>query len=858
MDKKHLQTARSHGLPLPEAGAEAVVTPKRRGATAAGEMHPAPRPHVHGRFLFRGDEKLYLKGVTYGTFPPNARGEPYPEPDVVDRDFACMTANGINSVRTYTVPPSWLLDLALEHDLLVMVGLPWEQHLTFLDDRRQAQGIRHELRARVRGCGHHHAVLAFAVGNEIPAPIVRWHGRKRVEQFLERLCDDVREEAPGVLVTYVNYPTTEHLELPFLDFLAFNVYLESDARFRAYLSRLHNLAGERPLVMAELGLDSRRHGLDRQADAVEEALGSAFDSGCAGAFVFAWSDAWQRGGHPVEEWDFGLTSRKRAPKPALAATRRAFEAAPFPANEEVPLVSVVVCSHNGARTIAQTLQGLERVAYPHFEVIVVDDGSTDGTAAIAETFDVRLIRTPNRGLGRARNVGLEAAAGEIVAYLDDDAWPDPDWLRYLVRPLLASDAVAAGGPNLPPPDDPPVARAVANAPGGPTHVLIDDTTAEHVPGCNMAFRAESLRAVGGFDERYRAAGDDVDVCWRLQRVGGRIGFHPSAVVWHRRRASVRAYWKQQVGYGRAEALLAEAWPDRYNGGGHVSWMGRVYGRGLPAALVPRSHRVYGGVWGSAPFQQLYRPRADGLASIALLPEWYLVIAILAAVAGVGELSTRLTLVLPLLAGAAALSVGHAVAGAVRAPLHDGRRRGNRGLRAMIAALYLIQPLARLRGRLAGGLAPWRRYGVGRTVPGVRIIALWRERRLEHPAWLQQIEAGLSGQWPVRRGGDFDRWDLEIRGGALGGARLLSVVEEHGQGRQLARFRLRPWIGRRVRWAMVGIALLAGTAGVVGAWGPATLLGVLLGFVALRAAGDCAAATSAAARTLAGIEGVEHV
>ena len=858
MDRKHPQTTRSHGVPLPKAGVGAVATSVHRGATAARETHPPARPHVRGRFLFRGDEKLYLKGVTYGTFPPNARGEPYPEPGAARSDFACMAAPGINAVRTYTVPPTWLLDLALEHDLLVLVGLPWEQHLTFLDDRRRVKAIRDELRHRVRGCSHHPAVLAFALGNEIPAPIVRWHGRKRVERFLERLCSDVREEAPGALVTYVNYPTTEHLELPFLDFLAFNVYLESDARFRDYLSRLHNLAGERPLVMAELGLDSRRNGLDRQADAVEQALGSAFASGCAGAFVFAWSDAWQRGGTPVDDWDFGLTSRERVPKPALAAAERGFADAPLPASPELPLVSVVVCSHNGGRTISETLQGLERLAYPRFEVIVVDDGSSDETAAIAETFDVRLIRTPNRGLGSARNTGLEAAAGEVIAYLDDDAWPDPHWLQYLVQPLLDSDAVAAGGPNLPPADDPPVACAVANAPGGPTHVLIDDATAEHVPGCNMAFRADSLRAVGGFDERYRAAGDDVDVCWRLQRSGGRIGFHPSAVVWHRRRDSVRAYWKQQVGYGRAEALLAEAWPDRYNGGGHVAWTGRVYGRGLPAALVPRSHRIYGGVWGSAPFQQLYRPRVGGLESLALLPEAYLGIGVLAALAGVGAVSSTFALVLPLLACAVALPVAHAVAAAARAPIQHARGRGNVSLRAVIAGLYLIQPAARLRGRMEGGLTPWRRHGAGRAVPWVQTVALWRERRLEHPAWLQQVERGLSERWPVRRGGEFDRWDLEIRGGAFGRVRLLSVVEEHGEGRQLARFRIWPWIGRRTWWAKTGVALFAVLAGVAGAWGPAALLGVLLAFIAVRALGDCAAATAAAVGAMDGLEGAEHV
>src|SRR5437588_7775073 len=95
---------------------------------------------------------------------------------------------------------------------------------------------------------------------EIPASIVRWHGRRKLERFLERLYRGAKAEDAQGLVTYVNYPSTEYLQLSFLDFLSFNVYLESDKCLDAYLARLHNLAGGRPLVMAELGLDSSRNG----------------------------------------------------------------------------------------------------------------------------------------------------------------------------------------------------------------------------------------------------------------------------------------------------------------------------------------------------------------------------------------------------------------------------------------------------------------------------------------------------------------------------------------------------------------------------------------------------------------------
>ena len=76
---------------------------------------------------------------------------------------------------------------------------------------------------------------------------------------------------------------------------------------------------------------------------------------------------------------------------------------------------------------------------------------------------------------------------------------------------------------------------MAHAPGGPVHVLLSDEVAEHIPGCNMAYRLDRLRAIGGFDPRFRIAGDDVDICWRLQERGWTLGFSPAAVVWHHRR-----------------------------------------------------------------------------------------------------------------------------------------------------------------------------------------------------------------------------------------------------------------------------------------------------------------------------------
>src|SRR5947209_8501017 len=236
-------------------------------APVLASVKTSKRPCVQGKFIFCGSEKMYIRGVTYGPFHPDVDGGEYHSPDVVERDFAQMAANNLNAIRTYTVPPRWLLDAAQQHGLRVMVGLPWEQHIAFLDSKKRASSIEERVRAGVRACTGHPAVLCYTIGNEIPAPIVRWHGRRRVERFLERLYRAAKAEDPAGLVTYVNYPSTEYLQLPFVDFVCFNVYLELQERLEAYLARLHNIAGDRPLVLAEIGLDSRRKGPQAQARA---------------------------------------------------------------------------------------------------------------------------------------------------------------------------------------------------------------------------------------------------------------------------------------------------------------------------------------------------------------------------------------------------------------------------------------------------------------------------------------------------------------------------------------------------------------------------------------------------------------
>jgi GT2 family glycosyltransferase len=665
-----------------------------------------------------------------------------------------------------------------------------------------------------------------------------------VEKFLRKLCEAARHEDPGGLVTYVNFPPTEYLQLQFLDFACFNIYLESEERLSAYLARLQNITGERPLIMGEIGLDSRRNGVERQAEVLKWQITTSVQAGCAGLFVFAWTDDWHRGDHAVDDWDFGLTTRDRQPKPALVAASAAFESAPD-FLRHYPRISVLVCSFNGAATIAETLAKVLELNYPDYEVIVIDDGSTDATAALAARFPVRLVQTENRGLSSARNTALAAATGDIVAYIDDDAYPDEDWLLFLATSFEQTRHAAIGGPNISLPNDGFIADCVSNAPGGPMHVLITDDVAEHIPGCNMAFRKEALLSIGGFDERFRVAGDDVDVCWRIQESGFTIGFCAGAVVWHHRRNSIARYWSQQRGYAKAEALLIEKWPSKYNGAGHVTWSGRLYGRAVPSLLS--SQRIYYGVWGSALFQSIYSPPISPLSSLPLMPEWYVVLAALGSLSSLGLVWPPMSWLLPLFVAGLVTTAIQAVMGASRATLTSPTTARSHGLagRVVVAGLYVLQPAARLLGRCQHRFGPWqrRRLGDGGNPLPVSSV-LWREEWIAPAELLATVQRNLRRTGlAVRAGNEFDRWDLSVRGGLFGSARGILMVEEHGSGKQL--FRLRAW-PRVPGAALLLVAfLVAGAclAAVDASWAAmATLLGVALA-VALVAYADCAVAVS---------------
>ncbi|HYL49853.1 MAG TPA: glycoside hydrolase family 2 TIM barrel-domain containing protein, partial [Stellaceae bacterium] len=286
----------------------AIETADRSIAAPVSAAPDAPI-RVSGKFFFQGEAKLFVKGVTYGPFAPGADGTQFPPREIVKRDFALMAELGANTLRVFTAPPVWLLDEAHAAGLKVLAGIPWSQHVTFLDDTAIESEVVRSVGAAIQAIKGHPAIFAYLIGNEIPPDMVRWHGPDRVRAFLKQLVATAKAIDPDRLVSYANFPSTEYLTIDFGDFVCFNVYLHQEAAFRRYLSRLHNLAIDRPLVLTEFGIDSMREGVDGQARTLTWQVRTAFEMGCAGAFVFAWTDEWFTGGHLIEDWAFGLVDR---------------------------------------------------------------------------------------------------------------------------------------------------------------------------------------------------------------------------------------------------------------------------------------------------------------------------------------------------------------------------------------------------------------------------------------------------------------------------------------------------------------------------------------------------------------------
>jgi glycosyltransferase involved in cell wall biosynthesis len=485
-----------------------------------------------------------------------------------------------------------------------------------------------------------------------------------------------------------------------------------------------------------------------------------------------------------------------------------------------PKVSVVVASYNGARTLPACLDSLEKLNYPDCEVLLVDDGSTDATMQITSAHKkVRYIHQPHQGLSVARNTGIHAANGEIIAFTDSDCRADEDWLYYLVGDLLNSKFAGIGGHNFLPPEDSLVAAAVQVSPGGPAHVMLNDRTAEHIPGCNMAFYKWALLEIGNFDPIYQRAGDDVDVCWRLQQRGYKLGFSPAGFVWHYRRSTVGKYLQQQRGYGEAEALLVRKHPEYFNLFGGSIWQGRIY-TASKFGVTLNKPIIYHGTFATAFFQTLYRAEPSSALMLFTTLEYHVLVTLPLLV-----LSVPFRQLLPLGIVSVLISMAVCIAAGIQSELPRNKKR--LWSRPLIALLFFLQPIvrgwARYQGRLSIRPTPPAAYenleSLELKYRGQRVdyVEYWAEVWMDRLEFVRSILARLEEQgWQFKADTGWSEFDVEIFGNRWSNLQLTTVAEPHCGEKQMFRCRLRTaWSlpAKVAFWAALGFEMLI--IGIVG-------------------------------------------
>jgi cellulose synthase/poly-beta-1,6-N-acetylglucosamine synthase-like glycosyltransferase len=247
-----------------------------------------------------------------------------------------------------------------------------------------------------------------------------------------------------------------------------------------------------------------------------------------------------------------------------------------------PAISVVVAARDDERALADCLASLAAVDYPpeRLELVVVDNGSRDRTLDVVESFPVRALEEPRRGVCFARNAGLGAASGEVVAFTDPDCAVTTSWLREIAKPFADPAVGAVAGAILP---YPPRTLAELYAARRMSHSQLRCLPHRYAMTPNLAVRRAALERVGGFDPAMPGGGyEDADLCWRLQQETRlELRYAPRAVVLHRYRSTPCEFLVQHHRYGRGLALLRRRFPSRLPWGARER--GRAYG-GLVRAV----------------------------------------------------------------------------------------------------------------------------------------------------------------------------------------------------------------------------------------------------------------------------------
>jgi len=300
-----------------------------------------------------------------------------------------------------------------------------------------------------------------------------------------------------------------------------------------------------------------------------------------------------------------------------------------------PSVSIVIPAFNAERTLGRTLASIRDQPDPEIrEVIVVDDGSTDGTAAIAESFDgVRVIRQANAGPAVARNRGAEAALGRFLVFIDADCEAEPGWLTHMLARFADPEVIAVKGAYRTKQHE-LVARFAQIEYEDKYDRLARSRSIDFIDTYSAAFRRQVFLGHGGFSAEFPiACAEDVDLSFRMSRAGGRMVFEPQAIVYHLHPNRLIAYVRKKFKFAYWRLLAVKRNPQKLVSDSHTPQLMKaqavvapvipIMAIGvflIPGLVWPALAAISGFVLSTVPFTRkaFAKDRAVALASPALL------------------------------------------------------------------------------------------------------------------------------------------------------------------------------------------------------------------------------------------------
>jgi len=236
-------------------------------------------------------------------------------------------------------------------------------------------------------------------------------------------------------------------------------------------------------------------------------------------------------------------------------------------------ISVIIAVRNEKKHIKECVNALYQQDYEEpYEVIIVDGESTDGTyeelQELQKKYNFTLLKNKKKNAAAGRNLGIQKATGEYVAFIDADAIPYPDWLTKIQETIKKTDADGVGGPDLLPPETnkisymigitmtSPLARGGKLNPSTQHTLLEEEKYVEHIPTCNICYKKETIKKIGLFDEEF-IKGQDLELNYRLNKAGYKLYYTPEIKVTHYRKQTIKDFTKQIYKWAKAKIAITK-------------------------------------------------------------------------------------------------------------------------------------------------------------------------------------------------------------------------------------------------------------------------------------------------------------